>query len=1145
MKKLGPVIQWMVNITLLLLVAAGGAYIYVWHNSDRLVQDQIRARFEEAAPGLRLSVAETQLHGTQGVTLQDVEIRERTTDRPLFRCRELNVSIDSQRLIDHQQVAVSAVKVRGAEVVAARDEFGQWNWQKYEFRKPTQSVPGLPQITVEDLTIQLTLQHGAGIPTARLILQCPQWQAVPASQHAYDFNGGVALPGVGELKLAGGADLNSRQWDVSGALKNVRANQDLMQVAQATAPQLQSELSKIDTALERLLPPAQTAAAPSGSTALMIGTDARTAPQFLGLLDVDFRASSSTKSVIPEFMLRVAVKDGRLAAPALPVVLSDVNAVFFRDNNNLIVRLNHAQGGRTRLSGEFESRSGPQAAPGKGKLEVEHFPLTPEAAEMMPEKMARLVRAFSPHCLISGSVNVVQQPDGRWRPEGLKAEISKGRVNFHRFQYPNTNIRGTVVQRDFVSRPATGSEPALTDRDVMLDVELQGEAGGRSVTTRGWMKNPGVESENFFTLTATDFPLDSEFRNALEPKAQSVMDSLNLSGTADLNLAFYRPPGQDKPTHPFYRVHVRDSRMRFARFPYTITGISGDLTYDGGTKEWKFLKLQGQHDEAKITAQGSFRGDTRPGVLDLTVRARNAALDSDLYNALTQQQQTLWKMIRPEGFCDLTAKIDWVAAPGQAASVRFPASEPVRIFNTTIQPVPFPYEMQVQEAVLSFDPNDPRFAGVQHAEIHSFRAMHDESPLSASGWAEVKHDGEWQVHLNRVNAQDLQPDDHLKAALPASWRSALSRLYHRGKLKITDSEMDFRGTIAGDRQTTAKWHLNMHLYDCALNAGLDMEHVHGEISALGEWDGYRLTNRGQINLETTETLEMPITNIRGPYSMNNVELILGSRRVFEGGEHALISRDSRLRAQAYGGDLFLDAIVDMREDGRYWFFTELENARLESYAQLHIAEQQNLRGLVNAWMSLRGAGEDSENCKGQGQMLISPASLYELPVVVKLLGALSQLHLNVQDRTAFNHVMMDFGVRNKAFQMNYIDMVGEAISFRGKGSVGFSGAVNLDFYSRPPRASVGSLPLFNNLFTNWAKVEVRGTTSDPQTIVKSAAKLDNGLKQFLQPFNPNPNGPAPLLTLPPAFQRPAGGYTSSGYPAGVHAGDRIGRANRR
>ena len=38
-----------------------------------------------------------------------VEIHERTTNRPLFCCRELNFSMDSQRLIDHQQAIVQAV----------------------------------------------------------------------------------------------------------------------------------------------------------------------------------------------------------------------------------------------------------------------------------------------------------------------------------------------------------------------------------------------------------------------------------------------------------------------------------------------------------------------------------------------------------------------------------------------------------------------------------------------------------------------------------------------------------------------------------------------------------------------------------------------------------------------------------------------------------------------------------------------------------------------------------------------------------------------------------------------------------------------------------------------------------------------------
>jgi len=333
--------------------------------------------------------------------------------------------------------------------------------------------------------------------------------------------------------------------------------------------------------------------------------------------------------------------------------------------------------------------------------------------------------------------------------------------------------------------------------------------------------------------------------------------------------------------------------------------------------------------------------------------------------------------------------------------------------------------------------------------------------------------------------------------------------------------MDFRGSIAGDRNTTARWDLNMRFLDCAMNAGLDVNHIYGLITAAGTWDGFQLQNNGNIQLETAEVLEMPFTGVRGPYSLNNVELVMGSRQVFEGVELNKVDSNSRVKAQAYGGELFLDAHVDLREGGRYQFYTELVNARLEAYAASNIPDQRNLKGVVTAWMRLSGAGDDSSSLNGKGQLRISPAALYELPVMVKLLGSLSQLNFNVQNLTAFDYAMMDFAVHDDAFWLNPVDLVGEAISFRGQGSIGFTGAVNLDFYSRPARTRTVAIPLLSGLFTNWSKVEIRGTTSSPQTRAAALGQIDEGMKQFLQAFNPNPNGQVPMLTAPRFFQRTA------------------------
>ena len=100
--KFLPVLKWMINITLFVALAAGGAAVYVWKNSDSFVHQEVLKQFHLAAPELRLIIGGTTLHGTRGATLGNVEIRERATDRPLFGAKELHVAIHSDRLLQRQ-----------------------------------------------------------------------------------------------------------------------------------------------------------------------------------------------------------------------------------------------------------------------------------------------------------------------------------------------------------------------------------------------------------------------------------------------------------------------------------------------------------------------------------------------------------------------------------------------------------------------------------------------------------------------------------------------------------------------------------------------------------------------------------------------------------------------------------------------------------------------------------------------------------------------------------------------------------------------------------------------------------------------------------------------------------------------------------
>ncbi|MEZ6132817.1 MAG: hypothetical protein R3C59_29465 [Planctomycetaceae bacterium] len=1117
--KFLPVLKWMINLTLFVALAAGSGALYFWKNSDDLVRHEILKRFHQAAPDLQLIVGGTILHGTRAATLTNIEIRERATDRPLFRAKELYAEIDSNRLLEHQQVIVHKVRLKSADVLLTRQEDGRWNWQQYRFDPPKQRA-GLPEVLLEDIRIQLTLKHGHDIPAARLLMTGPHFQAVPASEHGYDFDGAVQLPGAGLLQLNGMCDVRSGEWKLGGQMRDVKADQQLMNLAQATRPELQGQLQRVDSAIESALPHVPASDVRTAEAALSIGNDSRIAPQFLGLLDVDFHVSSNADSVIPLFRLKVGIKDGRLASPSIPFPLSSVTAKLYKDNNTLEFRLENAVCDGARLAGHVLISNAADADPPAAAFRIERFAVSEKIRPLLPLKTLRMFDTFQPKGLVSASGELVKDADGRWKAHNLFAEIHEGTAVHQKFRYPAKQLKGTFRQRAAGSPAVASTDPQHTADDILLDVNITGMVGNRPLRSVGWMKNPGPEAETRFEVEVTDFPLDGDFYNALEEKQRRAVLPLNLTGKANARLVFYRPPGLDRVTRPYFDVSVFDARMKFEKFPYGITNLTGRITFDGPNKLWQFHDLQGRHGDGRLQAVGSFASKSEPGVLELTIRAKNAALDADLYNALSRSQRNLWNLVDPDGFCDLTALIHWTAAPGSPAIVSFPDSEPVRVFNTRIRPRPFPFDMLIKEATLSYDPNDPRNAGVQHCEIHTLTALHGDSPLNAGGWVEAKPDGEWQVHLNRVRAEKLSPDSQLRAALPATWQQTLNRVRETGSLSIEDSEMDFRGDVAGQRSTTARWDLQLKFDDCTFDTGLDVSHIYGTVTADGQWDGFHLQNNGLIRIETAEVLEMPLTNIRGPYSLNDVELVLGARQVFEtDSQLAQVDRESRIKAEAYGGELLLDALVDMRDNGRYQFFTELANARLESYAALHIPDQRNLRGVVAAWMSLEGRGNDPADMTGKGQLRISPAALYELPVMVKLLGSLSQLNLNVQNLTAFDYALMNFVVRDRAFWLDPVDLVGESISFRGVGSVGFGGAVDLDFYSRPARTRAMSIPLINQLFTTWTKVEVTGTTDRPQVRSLPMGQLDEGLKQFLQPFNPNPSGPVPVLAIPRVFQR--------------------------
>lgn len=1109
--KLFAVFKWAILLLLLACALVGASGLWLWQNSDRLLRQKVEAGFQLALPDLELHIGTARLTGGSTLRLGSVEIRDRATDRAWLRAKELIAIVEPSELIERQRLVLKSIQLSHADVLAIRKVDGRWNWQDVRFvRTEGSQTPPLPLIILEDVRTQLELHHSSNLPPSGLILNTDAFQAVPKSAVSYVFDGDLGLRETASAKLTGELDINTGYWKLDARARNIQIGQKLVDVASKTAPRIQQTMARLDGMVQRLIP--ESSETPPGkSSALLIGTSPYS-PRFLAVADLSISLQGNPKTPVPDFRLFIDMRDGQFTTYVLNDILTDVRAKLFCDNRQAILRIDEARDGDARISGEVKIDRTENAGAAVATLHVEDFHVDRRITRFLSPRAELFFDHFQPDGNLSGDVQLEQLPGGRWIPTSLNAKVTAGKAIFHKFRHPVTEITGTIVQRPF-------GEGERSPGNLILDMDLEGVVAGRPLSITGSVRNPGPEAEMRFTVGVTELPIDSRFRDALEPPGRKVLDSLDLTGTGNAHLECYRAPGLNNRIEMVLNAEVMNSAMRFRGFPISIKKLNGKLQYDTRNKLWTFEDLAGEHSDGQLSAHGTYRGSPLPGVLELEVTAKNTALSSELQSALSPSHQKLWEILEPSGRLNLITKIHWTAQPGQKPVVQLPM---VELFDAEIYPRPFPYRMQVSSLRMTFDPNDPQNGGAQHCEILSLSAEHDGAPINAKGWAEVTSDEQWIVHLNDLSARDLAPDDDLRVALPDSWRQMMGRLSQSGRVSIEGSELEFRGQTNGTVSPTAAWNMNLRLRDCGVAAGLDLQKVSGLVTAQGTWDGVHLSNTGDIRLDSVLVRGMTLTEIAGNYVMDEEELLLGSRDIFQKQiSPQNVPEDAQLRGRAYGGTLLLNALIDLRSGQGYQLFGQINKASLQSYAARHISGQPDLAGNVNAWLYLTGAPDSQDSMEGEGQMQISPASLYELPLMLELLGALSKLNFIVRERSAFNYALLNFKVQDRAFWFNPIDLVGETLAMRGRGRVGFSGDVKLDFYSQPGKSGPRSIPLVKELVfatsTQWVGVKVTGTIDHPQTEIRPRQQMDESLRQLLNQFQPNPDGPTPGLVIPGIF----------------------------
>ena len=227
-----------------------------------------------------------------------------------------------------------------------------------------------------------------------------------------------------------------------------------------------------------------------------------------------------------------------------------------------------------------------------------------------------------------------------------------------------------------------------------------------------------------------------------------------------------------------------------------------------------------------------------------------------------------------------------------------------------------------------------------------------------------------------------------------------------------------------------------------------------------------------------------MTAVRGPLVMDPTGAVFGSAA---GGDPLVATR--QLTARVADGTLTVDGSVTAGDAGGFTVTAALAAADLERLAGDMSGGSNHSKGRVHGGIEIRGSRAGTHSLAGQGQVRLSDADIYELPVMMSLLKI---LRVKAPDRKAFTSSLVDFRIEGPHAYLDTIELSGDAISLVGNGELDFDS--NIKLMLRPIMGEAQTqLPAIKRMLGGasgqFVIVRVDGTIADPLTSTEAFPTL--------------------------------------------------------
>lgn len=1033
----------------------------VFYRVDEEVRSRVEARIMEKFPHLEVRLSAAHLTA-DGIELRGLTLSEPGAPGPqpeLVKLGEVFIACRTnvQELFSGEPV-VTGVRLVRPQVQATRRPDGSYSLSKiFPLPKPECDPP---PVTVEGGTVLIfdPLKNPSSTFSLRDIhLTIKPTGCSDDGETIFDVQGSLAGDQLQRVELSGTVQPSKRRWKMAGTVDGLEIS-----------PELRTAL------------PEQVAAPLEPLAALRVQAN------------LSFRASCDDPEVPVVFEVNGSLLNGRLDDPLLPYPVTDLKANLHCDNHGVSIRgLTARQGQAIWEISRFDLHGFDATSPFELMASGRQVRLDGGWADKLPESLANHFHNYDP----AGDVDLdlsVNFDGERYVPD-LRL-TSRGNVSFSCAKFPYRLER------------ARGS---LTLHDKALEIRLTAFTGAQAVALNGHFVNPGPDFTGWIDIRGNDIPCDEKLFQALvKPKSRETLRSLNPLGSFHVHSVVGRNDMR-QPVSQLTNITVQLSSLKYVKFPYELKDVKGQLELRDG--QWRTVgSLVGTNGLGVVTLSGTITSTPDYDVLAMVINAKNATLGEELRAALPPSQKQLWDSLQPHGKIDLDGVSVGFDSRTKKLSVAFRAypRDDATSIGTSIEPVAFPYRLRLRGGTIDYHDG--------HVTLNDIHAEHGSTLLRAAGVCDFVPGGGWQLKLTKfdVDRLRLHGEDHeLEDALPESLKKAVAELHPRGAINL-------KGAVNFSKRTPESplfcgWDVFLALHRVSLQSGPRLENIYGSLRLTGSSQGQTFSSRGELALDNVTYKNFQFTQVIGPLWLDKNNLILGDWSA----EPPPANQPRRhVTANVLGGVVAGDARVQLGAVPQYFLAATISQADLGQFARENLAGHQKLEGKILANVNLRG-NADPRNLFGSGNVHLSEADVYQLPVMVSLLKF---LRAKSPSATAFTESDIQFDIRGEHIVLKQINLTGDAVNLTGFGDVKLDGQTNpidLHFHTMVGK---GNMPILSAMMSEASQqilqIHVGGTLDNPE----SRTEAFPGANQALQQLQTDPKQPSLLQRAGGLLSAPGG-----------------------